>query len=414
VNAYNLVTNWSSASFTPTSTTLTLNNGSAVNITHGQSVAVQISVSPTASRGDASLIAGLTAGSQGAGVFTLGSNGTVSSSTNLLPGGTYSVTAHYAGDGTHAASDSSPVPVNVAKEGSQTVVTLDTCDSSGSCTASATSVAYGSPYILRVDVKNSSGKMCSTNAVPCATGSVSLTDNGNPLNDFANGTNTATLNSQGYLEDQPVQLKVGSHSIVAAYAGDNSYTGSASSNTNQITITQASTTTAASSSATTIHSGDSVTLTALISTQSTGAEPGGTVQFYRGSTLLSGTVNYQGLPGSSSNGAYLQATLITTLSSSLLPVGDLRPPILRRPVLWLLPCIALFVLLLLWRIRPANRWAYASAVLFFFGLIAAAGFTGCNGSGNGSSGHTAKITAKYSGDTNYANSTSPAITITIQ
>jgi hypothetical protein len=409
VNAYNLVTNWSSASFTPTSTTLTLNNGNAVNITHGQSVAVQISVSSTASTGNALLIAGLSGVSQGAGVFTLGSNGTVSSSTNLLPGGTYPVTAHYAGDGTHAASDSNAVTVTVGAESSKTAVSLVTFDSSGAVSNSnATSAAYGSPYILRVDVTNSSGKMCSTNAVPCPTGSVTLKDNGSSLD---NGT--YTLNSAGYLEDQPIQLSAGSHPIVATYAGDNSYSGSTSS-TDTISITQASTTTAANSSATTIHSGDTVTLTALISTQSTGAEPGGTVQFYRGSTLLSGTVNYNGAAGTSSNGAYLKATLTTTLSSSLLPVGDLRPrsPLLRRPVLWTLPCVGLFLLLLLWRIRSANRWAHASALLVLFVLIAAAAIAGCSGSG--SSGHTASITAKYSGDTNYKSSTSPAITITIQ
>jgi hypothetical protein len=74
----------------------------------------------------------------------------------------------------------------------------------------------------------------------------------------------------------------------------------------------------------------------------------------------------------------------------------------------------MFILLLLRRTRPGNRWAYASALFLLFGLIVSVGFAGCSGSGNGSSGHTAKITAKYSGDTNYASSASQAITITIQ
>src|SRR3989440_4573544 len=54
----------------------------------------------------------------GIGLFTL-SGGSVSSSTNALPGGTYTVTAHYTGDGTNAASDSNAVSVAVAQESSK-------------------------------------------------------------------------------------------------------------------------------------------------------------------------------------------------------------------------------------------------------------------------------------------------------
>src|SRR5262249_8404283 len=130
VNAYNLVQSWASGSFTATSTTLTLNNGAAVNIDHGQSVAVQVTVSATSATGDASLIGGPAGASQGIASFTL-SNGAVSSSTNRLPGGSYNVTAHYPGDGTREASDSNAVSVIVAQESSKTAVSLVTFDSSG-------------------------------------------------------------------------------------------------------------------------------------------------------------------------------------------------------------------------------------------------------------------------------------------
>ena len=48
-------------------------------------------------------------GENSVGLLTLGGTGTAVSSTNQLPGGQggpYSVTAHYAGDGTYAPSDS--------------------------------------------------------------------------------------------------------------------------------------------------------------------------------------------------------------------------------------------------------------------------------------------------------------------
>ncbi len=412
VNAYNLVQNWSAASFTGTSTNLTLNNGNAVNITHGQSVSVKISVSPSSGSGtptgDVSLIGNLSGSSSaGIGVFTL-SSGTVSSSTNLLPGGTYSVTAHYAGDGTNAASDSNAVSVAVAPESSKTAVSLVTFTSSGSVSNSnATSAAYGSPYILRVDVTNNAGQKCSSASVPCPTGSVTLTDNGTSLD---NGT--YTINSAGYFEDQPIQLNAGSHPIIAKYAGDNSYTGSTSP-TNAITISQASTSTGVTSSSTIIHSGESVTLTAIVKTNSSGAAPTGTVQFYRGSSVISGTVAYSGVAGTSSTGAYLQATLTTTLSSSVVPVGGMRRrlELPKGPSFLVLVCGLLAFLLLGLRIQPLKRRRYACTVLLLF-AASAAGLVGC--SGTGKTGRTASITAKYGADTNYQNSTSSAITITIQ
>jgi len=49
-------------------------------------------------------------------------------------------------------------------------------------------------------------------------------------------------------------------------------------------------------------------------------------------------------------------------------------------------------------------------------LIAAAAIAGCSGSsgGGGGGGSTRSLTAHYSGDTNYAASTSPARVITVQ
>ena len=60
-------------------------------------------------------------------MFTLGSGGAISGSTSLLPGGTYPVHAHYAGNydvknGNFAASDSAPITVTVTAETSKTTL----------------------------------------------------------------------------------------------------------------------------------------------------------------------------------------------------------------------------------------------------------------------------------------------------
>ena len=311
VNAANLLNGWTS--FAPTTTTLT--NLSPTTITHGQPINVTITVSSKSGTptGAVALIGGPNSSTLGIASFSL-ADGTASGTTHLLPGGTYGVTARYGGDGTFGSSESTPpVQVTVNRENSQTQVALVTSDLSGNVTnRNATTAAYGSPYVIRVDVTNSSGQKCSSSAVACPTGQVTLTDNGRPLD-----LGTYSLNSQGYLEDQPVQFPAGSHTVVASYAGDNSYQPS-SSGPLALRITPAATTTSVNASASSVQTGTNLTLTATVSTQSNGAAPSGTVQFMNGTTPISGTVTYTGSAGSGSMGAFatLQATLVTSFSST--------------------------------------------------------------------------------------------------
>ncbi len=220
----------------------------------------------------------------------------------MLPGGTaYNVVAHYSGDGTFAQSDSAPVLVTVSKESSRTTVTLLTFDSSGNLISSnTTTAAYGSPYIMRVDVTNASGTSCSTNlnngtippinTIPCPTGNVSVTrNNGAALNDFTNSnsgvaSNVAPLNSQGFFEDQPIQLPGGNHSIVAAYAGDNSYTSSTSA-ADAISITKAGTG-VTMNPIPNASTNFPISLSANVTTASSGVGPAGTMTFSSGGTTL--------------------------------------------------------------------------------------------------------------------------------
>jgi subtilase family serine protease len=345
VNATNLVNNWTSVSFAPTTTKL--GNLSPTTVTHGQAVNFTINVAPGSGTGtptgDVSLIAqagSSPSNSTGIGSFAL-SGGSFSGSTNMLPGGTYGVTAHYAGNGTYGASDSTPpVQVTVNPEGSQTHIALLTFDpTTGQETSSnATSVTYGSSFeILRADVTNSSGQLCYSSSYPCPTGQVTLTDNGQPLD-----LGTYKLNSQGYTEDQLIQLLGGAHNVAASYSGDSSYNGSGPT-TDAITITPAPTTTTITGLPSSSVGGN-VSFPATINTQSNGVAPTG------GAQLL---VN--GSPFGSAS--YVSGTAFSPYTG-----------------------------------------AYASGMATIWGTLPLG---------------TDSVTVQYSGDTNYAGSTSATATITV-
>jgi hypothetical protein len=177
------------------------------------------------------------------------------------------------------------------------------------------------------------------------------------------------------------------------------------------------TTTTVTSSSMNIPSGGSVTLTATVVGTGTGASPTGTVQFMNGTTALGTVQMCSAVSGATS--PTCTATLMTTLALLTPPAGPNRiPP--PRVLPWLPPAsFVLLVLLLLGlkRVPRPYRRAYACAgLLLLAGLVAglAAGCGGGYGGGGGGGPHYDSITAVYSGDTTYAGSTSPAISITVQ
>ena len=323
VNVANLITAWSTATFTADTVAIT-SPTTAQTIAHGasQPFTVKVSSGSGTPTGQVALIATPSTGSpvtiggfSDTGPFTL-SGGTVTFSTSELPGGTsYPVVASYGGDGTFAAGKSPAVTFTVTPENSKTVVSLVTEDSNGKVVSSNASTApYGSPYILQIAVEDNAGHQCAKATVTCPTGTVTLTDNGAPLKDFS-GSNSVKLNSEGIAEDQPVQLTSGSHSLAASYGGDNSYNASASA-ANAITISPAATTISVTPSATAVAALQNVTLTATIGTQSTGVGPTGTVTFSAGGTVLgSGPVPVTPANASSSAAASATATLQTSFST---------------------------------------------------------------------------------------------------
>jgi hypothetical protein len=313
VDAANLVNNWSTITYTPSTTALSLNSGTAVNITHGASVPVGITVTPAspAPTGAVALLVNPgTPGDAGIDFFNLSSS-TITSTTNALPGGNYSVIAHYSGNGTYGGSYSSPVSVTVNPENSAVFMPglVTNVDSAGNPVYS-TSVVYAAPYLLRADVKNSLGAFCSpppTGRLACATGNVTFTDNSSALD-----LGTYALNGAGYTEDQLIQLSGGTHTLVAQYGGDSSFNPSSTSSV--VTVTPATTYISPLSSGF-ASVGQQTYVGVQVTTTSAGVAPSGTVTFSANGVPMVGTVNYQPSNGSSGlNSATLTATMYTSTS----------------------------------------------------------------------------------------------------
>ena len=326
VNVANLVQNWIRPA-NSSSTTLTLNGGNPVNITHGQSVPFDITVTPSAAPG----LVALMGSPSGSGFVALGSftlaNGSASGNTSALAGGnSYAVKAHYPGNGTYGPSDSAPVTVTVAPEPSKTLITVPVFSpNTGAETGNTpSSISYGAPVGVRVDVGNAQAKVSFPSQTVCAmflcpTGNVTVNDSYNggaaaPLS----GTGLFTLNPQGYAENDGIQLPGGTHQISANYPGDNSY--NASSGSYALTVTPAAMQLSGPYGfytlpviiGTTVNISDGATAT----NRFTGAAPTGTMTFYDGTAPLAGTVTYGATAGQADYGnASITGTIATTFST---------------------------------------------------------------------------------------------------
>lgn len=418
VNVANLLSKWTSVRNQASTTTLV---SLVAPGTHGGAASYSVTVAPKSGvgtpTGDVSLIANTGASGQTGGI-TLSTvtlvGGAATGTTTALPGGAnYTVFAHYEGDGTFLPSDSATKTVGtVGKENSNTSVDFIAFDpNTFKETDNATTATYGA-NVIRINVSGASGA-CSANAAGssgCPTGTVTLTDGGAPLDG-----GTFALSSLGTTEDQASLLAPGKHSLAASYSGDASFAASGPTAADSITITQGPTNVTLTSNVGSISSGGVVMLTAVVNTGSSGLAPTGTVQFFNGSTPLSGNVV---LTPFKPNSFFLQgaATLTATLTTSLsaVPVaGPGRTPNLRGP--YPLALFALGALLCVFLLRNASanrrRYAYVGLTIAVFML---AGMAACGGGGGGGHAHNDSITAKYGGDTNYTGSTSAPLIISVQ
>jgi subtilase family serine protease len=232
VNIANLGANWDSVTLNFTTTTLTITESPT---THGSSVPFTVVVTPSSgtgapAAGNVSLFASVNNDegllNQSVGMFTLGAAGSVASSTNNLPGGSYIVEAYYAGDSTYAPSYSNLEFVDITPEPSTTTLSVLTFNSNGQ-QLNFSSGPFGSFVYLRADVAGASG-----HGTP--TGNVNFTDTFGTIpggtssglslalnygDSLQSGADTATPN--GILS-----FDTGTHSISATYHGDNSFNAS--------------------------------------------------------------------------------------------------------------------------------------------------------------------------------------------
>jgi sugar lactone lactonase YvrE len=201
----------------------------------------------------------------GCGNITEGSNHAAACSTSALPLGPSSITASYSGDANDASSVSSTV-VQVVKQPATVVLTVSpnpvVVEATATLTATVTA-ATGTP-----------------------TGTVTFYDG-------TTAVGSAILNSSGVAAFSTSLLPVGTQSLTAQYSGDPSNATGTSPIVNEI-VQQATTTTTLSSSGSTATVGAAVTFTATV-TSANGPAPAGTVEFMNGSIVLgNATVNPNG------------------------------------------------------------------------------------------------------------------------
>jgi hypothetical protein len=293
VNVNTLINQWDTVTFNPTTTAFSI---SPTTATHGDPLSVALSVTPNSGTVTPTGVAWLLQNSPYA--FLVGDNtvdtlpldakGNFSGVTRLLPGGTYQVSTHYAGDGTFAPSDSTP-PVQVTIHPENTTITFSvlTTDTNGNFVP-FTSGPYGSPVFYQAHVSGQSGY-----GVPTAY--VNFYDNGGA------GAGSVYLDKNGNALTPPLtQIAAGAHAITAAYYGDNSFNTSSNLTPINFTISHVATNTALASQQTT----QSLLLTATVSASGVGSAPTGLVTFSNGSTVL-GTAN---LTNGSMSGGTTQAT----------------------------------------------------------------------------------------------------------
>jgi Pro-kumamolisin, activation domain/Bacterial Ig-like domain (group 3) len=313
VNAANLVNNWSNASFTASATTLTLSPSS---IAHGSPVSAGVRVTSTSGTPTGSVsINGLASnGSVQNGALQ---NGSYSASLSNFPGGVYSVQAHYGGDAIYAPSDSNPITLTVSPESSTTSLRgllYNPFNGTTTALANGATYPYGGYFLLNAQVAGASGQ-------GTATGNVTLTDSGTPIDG-----GIFRLNSASSTEDQTRTLSAGTHVLTAAYSGDSSFNPSTSPSFT-LNITKAPTAGALQVNLPVLSAAGTLVLTAQISAHGYGANqlqgygasaPSGTVIFSSGSSIV-GTATL--LPKTYPAAASDSSSVLFTLPASRLPIG---------------------------------------------------------------------------------------------
>jgi Pro-kumamolisin, activation domain/Bacterial Ig-like domain (group 3) len=390
VNVANLVNQWYAEELAGTSTQLLLNNGNSVNISHGQSVSVNITVStgpsplPVAPTGNVSLLAAsgnrFETLSDVLGFFTLSGTGTVLSSTNQLPGGgPYNVEAFYAGDANYFHSESNLVLVTVTPETSATSLSGPyTLDQFGQWTTFiSTPQPFGTPVFVSAAVGGGSGFGTPTGTVTFTSLSGSIPNGASPT---LNSQGTTSVQSNPLIVNGPtLPFDAGQYSISASYTGDQSFQPSSSKQPVSFTIQPGFfATVPRTQPAVTISAPGSSGSTSLSVTSSTGFS--GTISL--SCSALPTGASCQFSPSSITTAGSLATTSSTITVTTMAATAMLRSPV--RPYLahWLAAGgFAFFSIVLVGGSR--KRWPLQLLIplLLLIALVPACG-GGAGGSSN--------------------------------
>ena len=279
VNAASLASNWQNILFRGTSTTLQV---STTNLTHGQPITATVSVAPTAGSGtptgDVALLA---AGTQAVNLGTL-TGGAITRPVPTLPGGSYNLTAAYAGDATFGSSISPGVPVSIGPEPSTTTFSAFLPGQSGLPQANPVNTTYGFFLEFQVNVAGASKQ-------GSPTGTLNFTDT---LNGVTTPLLTTTLNAKGNALLEEPRLGLGNHAISLSYSGDASFNASSAGPIN-VSVAKGPTQTILFTPTGALPN-SSVVLQAIVLPNGV-FDPTGTVQFFDGKTALGPAVAIKNL-----------------------------------------------------------------------------------------------------------------------
>lgn len=226
INAANLVNAWNAIPLQTTTVAISSNGGASITGIHGQPVPLSVTVTGAlAAPAPGGNVALMSSASGGVGAVAVsgpatGNKSSFDGSVSNLPGGTYTLTGHYPGDGQFGPGDSNSITVNISPEA--TSITMQTFNqNSAGAKIAATSFPYGSFMGLHADVAGLSGQ-------GAATGSVSFQE---PSTGQVLGRSDLNVRGEGEAfllggNTFPAALTVGTHTLAAHYFGDSSFDGS--------------------------------------------------------------------------------------------------------------------------------------------------------------------------------------------
>jgi hypothetical protein len=318
VDVANLIKYWSTVAFTSTTTTLSV---SPTSLAHGKTATITGTVAPTSGSGTPTGAVSLT-GNDGVTHYAAIDDialaaGSIYALVDNLPGGTYQLTADYGGDGTFAASKSSPVTVTVMPEDNTLVTTgwaWNPYDLNLYTLSSGITLPYGAQISL--DAQPESGNATIAGEATPATGTVTFTDKLGS----ATVTSTQPLNASGVAEWSTGVFAPGSHSLSESYSGDPSYNPSTASAAAAFTVIQGSTSLTVKPLVTSVAAGASVAVDVVLATgylSLYGTLPTGNVTVTLGSQSI--TAPWQ--PFGATGNASLEAVVtFTNVPAGILPL----------------------------------------------------------------------------------------------